>query len=390
VAVAILGFPLVLALEWVFEVTSEGVRREPVSDHEADEAGRATEAHLQDAVTAPPVEGGHSAARARFRRRPLLLVPAGVVLIFALAAAWGLWQGQPEPEPALSSSAVAVLPFSVRGGEDARYVGEGIVNLLGTALNGAGALRAVDARAMFDTLAQEGGGTDLERGRRVAGRLWAGLAVDSGPGADHQADAPRRGASASSSGSGILLVRTTHHPGRRVNSSAPLRRTTWKLALAWARRRQLRLRHAHPLEKCLEARFVPYTVQEPVVLGEELVVEQAQADGVLEPVQRPLVLARQCIAVRQLAGEHLAALGGGLELRRDRAHGLVLLAAQRVRDGAGHGREHGPRKRRRGPVGHGGGLVEPAVVRQRPAVAPGAEVQAFQRRPGTCGRYPAA
>jgi len=44
---------------------------------------------------------------------------------------------------------VAVLPFTVHGSGDLAYLGDGMVNLLGTSLDGAGDLHTVDRH--FDT-----------------------------------------------------------------------------------------------------------------------------------------------------------------------------------------------------------------------------------------------
>jgi tetratricopeptide (TPR) repeat protein len=162
VVLAIFGFPLVLALEWVYEISSEGVRREdrPRSDAEAAVEG------VRDADGAPP----------RGLARRLAFPALGAAVLVFVVLGLGLRGGGPSLD--VSESDVAVLPFSVRGGEEALYLGQGIVTLLGTALDGAGTLRAVDARATFGTLAQHGGGVpELGRGRTVALRLGAALYV---------------------------------------------------------------------------------------------------------------------------------------------------------------------------------------------------------------------
>jgi DNA-binding SARP family transcriptional activator len=112
--------------------------------------------------------------RPRWTRRNV----AALVLIGALAAVWS-WRATSlarSPEP--STTAIAVLPFSVRGDEAVQYLGGGIVNLLTTALDGAGSLRPVDARATFAAVAQAGDAVpDPERGARMAARLGAGMFV---------------------------------------------------------------------------------------------------------------------------------------------------------------------------------------------------------------------
>lgn len=185
VVVVILGFPLVLTLEWVFEITSEGIRPESEALDEPEGIGGA-----------PPSSGGfrpgtdrsaddHGAVdqegereTGRLWRRPVVIAPAALVLVLAVASAWGLRPGPTQPDPVPAPTAVAVLPFSVRGGEEARFLEEGLVSLLGTALDGAGGLRTVDARALLGVLAQEGGAVrDPSHGRRLTTRLGAGLFV---------------------------------------------------------------------------------------------------------------------------------------------------------------------------------------------------------------------
>jgi class 3 adenylate cyclase/tetratricopeptide (TPR) repeat protein len=124
-----------------------------------------------------PPAGAHAAeSPSRARRRALL---AGGVLAVALAAAavWLLPRRGPEPTGAASPLAVAVLPFAVRAGPDLAYLSEGMVNLLSTKLDGAGALRSVDPRAVVGAAAAEPGRgiTTPAEGRAVAQRLGAGL-----------------------------------------------------------------------------------------------------------------------------------------------------------------------------------------------------------------------
>ena len=53
-----------------------------------------------------------------------------------------------------SAGTIAVLPFAIRGDQRLGYLGEGMVDLLATKLDGAGAIRAVDPRAMLHFLAR--------------------------------------------------------------------------------------------------------------------------------------------------------------------------------------------------------------------------------------------
>ena len=86
-----------------------------------------------------------------------------------------MWQRSQPPPPATTGAlAVAVLPFEVRGSPEYVYLGEGMVDLLSANLDGAGALRAVDPRALLSFVARQGEGTaDPEQGRAVAERFDA-------------------------------------------------------------------------------------------------------------------------------------------------------------------------------------------------------------------------
>lgn len=59
-------------------------------------------------------------------------------------------------EGAAAAATIAVLPFTVRGDPRFAYLGEGMVDLLATKLDGAGAIRAVDPRALLHFLARGG------------------------------------------------------------------------------------------------------------------------------------------------------------------------------------------------------------------------------------------
>jgi tetratricopeptide (TPR) repeat protein len=102
------------------------------------------------------------------------MVVAAVVLAVG-AGAWRLLRGG---RPAGSATALAVFPFAVRGGADVAYLGEGIVNLLSTSLDGAGDLRSVDPRALLALVHGEHlAAPEPGAAARLAGRLGAGLYV---------------------------------------------------------------------------------------------------------------------------------------------------------------------------------------------------------------------
>ncbi len=114
---------------------------------------------------------------ARLRRVRLSHVVLGVVALGAVG--WGLLTRLPRAvAPASSAATIAVLPFAVRGGDDIAYLGDGIVNLLSTSLDGAGDLRSVDPRALLGAVRRQGGGAlDPDRAATIAATFGAGSYV---------------------------------------------------------------------------------------------------------------------------------------------------------------------------------------------------------------------
>jgi serine/threonine-protein kinase len=90
-----------------------------------------------------------------------------------------LHQRQPTPSRAVRPAApppprvVAVCPFAIHGNPDYSYLAEGMVDLLSTALDGAGDLTTVDPRALLGA-ARAGEALDPEHGRQIAARFGAG------------------------------------------------------------------------------------------------------------------------------------------------------------------------------------------------------------------------
>ncbi len=84
------------------------------------------------------------------------------------------------------SDIIAVLPFSVHGNPRYNYLGEGMVDLLATKLDGAGTIRAVDPRALLKFIHPEGEPTSMPRDPRQvaehfsAGRYLTGSLVEAG------------------------------------------------------------------------------------------------------------------------------------------------------------------------------------------------------------------
>ncbi len=121
----------------------------------------------------------HHRARARrvtaaARRRRLGRIAAATIALAAVGTAIGL-RGRTAPSP---TSSLAVLPFAVSGGPELGYLRDGMASLLSTQLDGVGALRTVDPRAVLGIAAQVGGSLPaVEQGRRVAQRVGAGTYV---------------------------------------------------------------------------------------------------------------------------------------------------------------------------------------------------------------------
>jgi len=73
---------------------------------------------------------------------------------------------------------IVVFPFSVRGTSEIAYLGDGMVDLLSTKLDGAGNWRSADPRAVMSAVTQEGGGQPSpERGGQMVEDLDADLYV---------------------------------------------------------------------------------------------------------------------------------------------------------------------------------------------------------------------
>lgn len=114
-----------------------------------------------------------NAHRERLRR-----VAAAALAIATLAIMWGIRRKSVDVLVAADITPIAVLPFSVHGAPDAGYLGDGMVSLLGAALDGAGSLRPVDSRAIFAAVATEGGPVAArDHAANVARRLGARLYV---------------------------------------------------------------------------------------------------------------------------------------------------------------------------------------------------------------------
>jgi serine/threonine-protein kinase len=126
-----------------------------------------------------PLEGVPLSRRAPARRRILLAVGAGV-LVIGLAA---VLRPSPPVRPT-NPDLVAVLPFRVAGAApELSWLREGLVDLLAIKLAGEGELRAAEPRAVLSAwhrLMPAGGDLPPETALQVADGLGAGRVIDGG------------------------------------------------------------------------------------------------------------------------------------------------------------------------------------------------------------------
>ncbi len=161
VTVAVLaGFPVAIAAAWAYERHPDGGLRRT------------------DQAESGEIEGIVAEPRSR-RWIPAVLGLAGTALLVV-----GVWlvadrvrPDDPAPAPG-GGTGILVLPFAVQGSPDIAYLGEGMVSLLGTKLDGAGNLRTVDARAVIQVVERDGlGSVDPVAGAQVAREFGADLYV---------------------------------------------------------------------------------------------------------------------------------------------------------------------------------------------------------------------
>ncbi len=132
--------------------------------------------------TPPPsssTAGAPAGARggSRIPKRIAGLIAAASVAVIA-AAVWLLRPAPPivDPSPRATedgATRVAVLPFTVRGSPDFEYLGQGMVDILATKLDGAGNWRSVDPRAILGSVRDVGSPLDPRDGEVVATKVDA-------------------------------------------------------------------------------------------------------------------------------------------------------------------------------------------------------------------------
>ena len=107
------------------------------------------------AAFAQALEARDPVAPEPLRRRGALAAALAVATALVVGAAW-VARERGAPLPASARSTIAILPFAVRGNSALGYLGDGMVELLSTKLDGAGDLRAVDPRALLSAVRGRG------------------------------------------------------------------------------------------------------------------------------------------------------------------------------------------------------------------------------------------
>jgi len=111
-------------------------------------------------------------------RRTAFSIAAGLTVILGAYLGYG-WvttdRGISQDERAMSEKAIAVFPFSVRGSNEFDYLRDGMVDLMGMNLDGAGELTTVDSRAVMSAI--EGHELTPESADELARKLGAGIYV---------------------------------------------------------------------------------------------------------------------------------------------------------------------------------------------------------------------
>lgn len=124
-----------------------------------------------------PAETRAPVSRPRSRWAAALVV--GVAAIVIAVTVKVLMPDLGRADPSSDPNRIVVLPFVVRGAESLRYLEDGLPILLGTRLDGAGALRTVDARALIVYLGDDRRAAPIDpaRATAVATRFGAQLYV---------------------------------------------------------------------------------------------------------------------------------------------------------------------------------------------------------------------
>jgi tetratricopeptide (TPR) repeat protein len=125
----------------------------------------------------PPAVPVTSPGEAKHRRW------SGALALISLILVGGgtIWSLQPSPpivsSPSLSSTTIAVLPFAYRGNPEFTYLAEGMVDLLGADLSGAGEIRTIDPHAVLARTRYPDGKWSPQQAGKISAQLGAGSYV---------------------------------------------------------------------------------------------------------------------------------------------------------------------------------------------------------------------
>ena len=153
----ILGFPVAVVMAWVFERTSEGLRR----------TEQAAESEIDEIVAQPAA-----------RRWPSgLAALAGTALL--VAGVWAAWQVAAPTSVEVAEARLAVFPFGVSSSStDLEWLNEGLPTILSQNLFEPGETETVDpVRVINSTDRGQGQSLDVAAAGAVARRLGAGRFV---------------------------------------------------------------------------------------------------------------------------------------------------------------------------------------------------------------------
>ncbi|HEV8453460.1 MAG TPA: BTAD domain-containing putative transcriptional regulator [Gemmatimonadales bacterium] len=114
--------------------------------------------------------------KAKHLRRNGALALMGLILVGAAT----IWSLRPSPivsRASLSPTTIAVLPFAYRGNPEFTYLAEGMVDLLGADLSGAGEIRTIDPHAVLARTRYPDGKWSPQQAGKISAQLGAGSYV---------------------------------------------------------------------------------------------------------------------------------------------------------------------------------------------------------------------
>lgn len=149
IILAIIGFPVAIAIAWAFDLTHEGIER-----------------------------AAHTAGEGRAPLALRLATPRLVAMLALIAvtstAAW-LWLRSLRAAAPMMTDTVLVLPFQVSGSGELGYLREGLVDLVARSLEGVAGLRALDPHTSIRIAqaADRSGTIDADHARVLARQVGA-------------------------------------------------------------------------------------------------------------------------------------------------------------------------------------------------------------------------